>query len=47
MIKQIQVEDHINKIILPENLKVRLMITQQREKCTTMGCDEELNWQRL
>jgi hypothetical protein len=30
---EIQVEPHIDKIVMPENLKVGLMIAEQRKKC--------------
>jgi len=37
----ILVEPHINKIVMPENLKVGLMIAEQRKKCASEGCHEE------
>ncbi len=38
---EIQVEPHIDKIVMPENLKVGLMIAEQRKKCASVGCHEE------
>jgi len=37
----IQSEPQIDKISMPENLKVGLMIAEQRKKCASIGCDEE------
>jgi aspartate aminotransferase len=37
----IQVEPHVDKIVMPENLKVGLMIAEQRKKCSSVGCSEE------
>ncbi|AJM91771.1 pyridoxal phosphate-dependent aminotransferase [Nitrosopumilus piranensis] len=38
---QIQVEDHIDKVVMPDNLKVGLMVAEQREKCASGGCTGE------
>ncbi len=43
MIEQIQVEDQVNKVTMPENLKVGLMVTEQRKKCASGGCSEEFH----
>jgi len=37
----ILIEPHVNKIVMPENLKVGLMIAEQRKKCASGGCNEE------
>ena len=37
----IQSEPQIDKISMPENLKVGFMIAEQRKKCASIGCDEE------
>ncbi len=37
----IVVEPYVNKIEMPENLKVGLMIAEQRKKCASGGCHEE------
>ena len=37
----ILVEPHVNKIVMPDNLKVGLMIAEQRKKCASVGCHEE------
>ena len=37
----ILVEPHVDKIVMPENLKVGLMIAEQRKKCASGGCQEE------
>ena len=39
--KEILVEPHVNEIIMPDNLKVGLMIAEQRKKCSSGGCNEE------
>ena len=33
----ILIEPHVNKIVMPENLKVGLMIAEQRKKCANGG----------
>ena len=38
---QIQVEDQIDKVVMPDNLKVGLMVAEQRKKCASGGCTEE------
>ena len=38
---QIQVEDQIDKVVMPDNLKVGLMVAEQRKKCASGGCFEE------
>lgn len=37
----ILVEPQIDKIVMPENLKVGLMIAEQRKKCASIGCNEK------
>ena len=39
--KDILVEPHIDKIVMPDNLKIGLMIAEQRKKCSDGGCNEE------
>lgn len=39
--QEILVEPHVNKITMPDNLKVGLMIAEQRKKCSSGGCNEE------
>ncbi|KAG2475716.1 MAG: Aspartate aminotransferase [Nitrosopumilales archaeon] len=39
--REILVESHVDKIVMPENLKVGLMIAEQRKKCADGGCHEE------
>lgn len=39
MKKTIQIEPHVDSIILPENLRVGLMVSEQRKKCQSVGCD--------
>jgi aspartate aminotransferase len=39
--KEIEVESNVDKIVMPENLKVGLMIAEQRKKCASVGCHEE------
>ena len=39
--KEISVEPHVNNITMPDNLKVGLMIAEQRKKCASGGCNEE------
>ncbi len=38
---QIQVEKKIDRIVMPDNLKVGLMVAEQRKKCASNGCSEE------
>jgi len=37
----ILVESHVDKIVMPDNLKVGLMIAEQRKKCASVECHEE------
>jgi len=37
----ILIEPHVEKIVMPENLKVGLMIAEQRKKCASVGCHEQ------
>ncbi len=37
----ILVESHVDKIVMPDNLKVGLMIAEQRKKCAAVECHEE------
>ena len=37
----IQVESNVDKIVMPDNIKVGLMIAEQRKKCADVGCNEE------
>jgi len=37
--KDILVESHVDDIAMPENLKVGLMVRNQRELCNSVGCD--------
>ena len=39
--KQIQVENQVDKVVIPDNLKVGLMVAEQRERCASRGCTEE------
>ena len=39
--QEILVESHIDNVVMPENLKVGLMIDKQRKKCESFGCNEE------
>ena len=39
--REILVEPHVKKITMPDNLKVGLMIAEQRKKCASGGCNEE------
>ena len=39
--KQIQVENQVDKVVMPDNLKVGLMVAEQRERCASGGCTEE------
>ena len=38
---EIRIEPHVDKITMPDNLKVGLMIAEQRKKCASGGCHEE------
>ena len=38
---EILVESHVKKIVMPDNLKMGLMIAEQRKKCASDGCNEE------
>ena len=38
---EIQVESYIDKIVMPDNLKIGLMIAEQRKKCASGGCNEQ------
>lgn len=40
-LNQIQVESQVDKVVMPDNLKVGLMVTEQRKKCASGGCAEE------
>lgn len=40
MIENIQVEPYVDSIIMPENLKVGLMVAEQRRKCLAKGCKD-------
>ncbi len=39
--KKILVEDHVDRVIMPENLKVGLMVAAHRKKCLELGCPFE------
>ena len=38
---EILVENQVDKVIMPDNLKVGLMVAEQRKKCASGGCFEE------
>ena len=38
---EISVEPHVDKITMPDNLKVGLMVAEQRKRCSSGGCNEE------
>ncbi len=38
---EILVESHVKKIVMPDNLKMGLMIAEQRKKCASDGCNVE------
>ena len=40
-LNQIQVEDQIDKVVMPDNLKVGLMVVEQRKRCASGGCTGE------
>lgn len=37
----IQVESQVDKVVMPDNLKVGLMVAEQRKNCSSGGCTEE------
>lgn len=39
--KKISVEPRIDSIVMPDNLKVGLMVVEQRKRCVAGGCHEE------
>ncbi|PJC50734.1 MAG: aminotransferase class I/II [Nitrosopumilales archaeon CG_4_9_14_0_2_um_filter_34_16] len=41
MINEIQVESQIENVVMPDNLKIGLMVAEQRKKCASGGCFEE------
>ncbi|MFQ5496972.1 MAG: pyridoxal phosphate-dependent aminotransferase [Nitrosopumilus sp.] len=41
MINEIQVESQVENVVMPDNLKVGLMVAEQRKKCASGGCFEE------
>ena len=41
VLSQIQVEDHVSRVVMPDNLKVGLMVAEQRKKCASGGCTGE------
>lgn len=41
LISEILVESHVDELKMPDNLKVGLMIAEQRKKCSSGGCNEE------
>lgn len=40
-LNQIQVESQIDKVVMPDNLKVGLMVAEQRKVCASGGCTGE------
>jgi len=40
-LNQIQVEEHVDKVVMPDNLKVGLMVAEQRRLCASRGCTGE------
>ena len=38
---EIQVENQVDKVVMPDNLKVGLMVAEKRKKCASGGCTEE------
>ncbi len=40
-LNQIKVDSQVDKIVMPDNLKVGLMVAEQRERCASGGCAEE------
>jgi len=43
MITEIQVENQVEQVVMPDNLKVGLMVAEQRKKCASGGCFEEFH----
>ena len=41
MITEIQVENQVDDVVMPDNLKVGLMVAEQRKRCASGGCFEE------
>ena len=41
MITEIQVESQVEQVVMPDNLKVGLMVAEQRKRCASDGCFEE------
>ncbi len=41
MINEIQVESQVDNVVMPDNLKIGLMVAEQRKKCASGGCFEE------
>ena len=41
MIDQIQIENQIDRVVMPDNLKVGLMVAEQRKVCASGGCTGE------
>ncbi len=39
MLKNILLEDNIDRIAMPENLAIGLMVAKQHQKCSSIGCD--------
>ncbi len=35
----IPLEDNIEKIVMPENLSIGMMVARQHKKCLEIGCD--------
>ena len=40
---EILVENQVDKVVMPDNLKVGLMVAEQRKKCASGGCTEEFH----
>jgi len=40
-LNQIQVDKRVDKVVMPDNLKVGLMVAEQRKKCASNGCTGE------
>ncbi len=40
-LNHIQVDSQVDKIVMPDNLKVGLMVIEQRKTCASGGCSEE------
>ena len=43
MITEIQVENQVDDVVMPDNLKVGLMVAEQRKRCASGGCFEEFH----